>query len=65
MLEYLFIIAIGVFGTGTYFYNLKKKHTKSNITYKVNKMLDLPEFDELIVDFEEDEIQAKISKMND
>ena len=60
MLEYLLVVAIGVFGTGIYFYNLKKKHK-----YKVNKMLDLPEFDELIVDFEEDEIQAKISKMND
>lgn len=60
MLEYLFIVAIGVFGTGIYFYNLKKKRK-----YKVNEMLDLPEFDELIVDFEEDEVQAKISKMND
>ena len=60
MLEYLLVVAIGVFGTGIYFYNLKKKHQP-----RVNKMLDLPEFDELIVDFEEDEIQAKISKMND
>lgn len=63
MLEYLIVVAIGVFGTGIYFYNLKKKCTSAQ--YRVSKMLDLPEFDELIVDFEEDEIQAKISKMND
>ena len=59
---FAYIVGIAVVGIviGGYYYQVRKRKTN----YKAETM-DLPDFDELIVDFEEDQIQQKITKMNE
>ena len=60
MLAYIVGIAVVGIVIGGYYYIVRKRKTKH-----VAETLDLPEFDELIVDFEEDEVQQKITKMHE
>tara|TARA_B100001093_G_scaffold504526_1_gene560483 strand:+ start:2631 stop:2819 length:189 start_codon:yes stop_codon:yes gene_type:complete len=53
-------VVVGLFFSGGYYYKIKQRKQGY-----VENALDLPEFDELIVDFEEDEIQRKITKMHE
>jgi hypothetical protein len=59
---FAYIVGIAVVGIviGGYYYQVRRRKTNY-----VAETLDLPEFDELIVDFEEDEIQQKITKMHE
>ena len=60
MLIYILgLFVVGLVGSGLYYYKLKKQHR-----YKIeNVPLHLPDFDDLMLDFEEDDIQNKISNM--
>lgn len=60
MLAYIVGIAVVGMVIGGYYYKVRKRKTTH-----VAETLDLPEFDELIVDFEEDEVQQKITKMHE
>ena len=60
MLAYIVGIAVVGIVIGGYYYNVRKRKQKY-----VEETLNLPEFDDLMVDFEEDEVQRKITNMHE